>query len=51
MHSTVDKEEIRAKIKKRLEEKAAKKLAPEPRYDEEFFEGVAWLDSLMEEED
>jgi hypothetical protein len=49
MHSKID--EIRGSLKKRLEEKAAKKLAPEPRYDEEFFEGVAWLDSLMEEED
>jgi hypothetical protein len=36
-------------IRKRQEERARRVLVPPPRYDDEFFEGVAWLDSLAGE--
>jgi hypothetical protein len=49
MHSKIEK--IRAKLKEKLEERVNKKYAPAPRYDEEFYEGVAWLDSLGKDDD
>lgn len=53
MHSEVEeaKEKTRAKLKEQLEEKSNKKYALPPRYDEEFYEGVAWLDSLGRDDD
>ncbi len=45
-------EQLREEVKHRLREKLArererrKSVAPQPRYDDVFFEGVAWLDEL-----
>lgn len=43
-------EQGRAKIEEilraRRKARSNRVLAPPPRYDDEFFEGVAWLDSL-----
>ena len=54
MHSEIEeevKEKIRAKLKEKMEAKANEKKATPPRYDEEFYEGVAWLDSLGRDDD
>jgi hypothetical protein len=37
---------IAAKLVKKREERAARKTAPPPRYDDVYYEGVAWLDRL-----
>lgn len=46
-------EEVRKRFSERFSarkmEKANRELAPPPRYDEEFFEGLKWLDSLAGE--
>jgi len=43
-------ERVRVEIRRRLNAKLAERrppaLSPPPRYDEVFFEGVKWLDSL-----
>ena len=43
------RERFREKAKERRE--AAHRAAPPPRYDDVFFEGVAWLNSLAEQEE
>jgi hypothetical protein len=49
MHSKIEK--IRAELKQKVEERSNEKKAPAPKYDEEFYEGVAWLDSLGKDDD
>lgn len=44
------KERFREKIKERRAAERARVLAPPPRYDDVYFEGVAWLNALADEE-
>jgi hypothetical protein len=50
-----DREQLRAEIRRRLRLKAQEQAAlppdPAPRYDDVFFRGVAWLDSLSYSDD
>lgn len=40
------KRHARIKLRERREERKRTMVIPEPRYDEVYFEGVAWLDEI-----
>lgn len=51
-----DPEALRAKVRARLDAKAQERaarppLSPAPRYDEVYFRGIEWLDSLSSTDD
>lgn len=45
------KSKIRVRLAAVLDEKRNRKLASPPNYDAEFFEGLQWLDSLVDVEE
>lgn len=48
----MSRDAIKAEVQRRLaqERQTVRPPVPAPRYDDVFFEGVAWLDSLAEDE-